>query len=48
LINEHTHPLLAQHVINGRFISAYTCHNIDCFSGEPILPATGFIEIVRI
>ncbi|KAJ7205481.1 hypothetical protein GGX14DRAFT_367915, partial [Mycena pura] len=29
-LNEHTHPLLAQHVING----------------EPILPATGFIEIL--
>ncbi|KAJ7609191.1 hypothetical protein DFH06DRAFT_1247461 [Mycena polygramma] len=29
-INEHTHPRLAQHVING----------------EPILPATGFIEIL--
>jgi acyl transferase domain-containing protein len=47
-INERTHPLLAQHVIDGRFVGPHLSVYIECFAGEPILPATGFIEIVRV
>jgi hypothetical protein len=47
-IDKTTHPDLAEHIINGTESTLYNINGlIPTYIGEPILPAIGFIELVR-